>query len=309
MTTAPLPRVFLLMGLLVSTGCIDTGPSTGTLEKVWGRRGLASGRLQKPRAMAIDEKDQLYIVDMTGRIQVFSRDGELLRQWRTPEIKNGKPSGLSFNREGNLLVADTHYFRMLVYTPNGKLLEGQTIGGTCGHGPGEFNFVTDAVQDSKGDYYISEYGEFDRIQKFDSDGNFLLQWGQHGDRPGQFLRPQNLVVDQQDRIWVADACNHRIQVFDSEGKLLDMWGEHGSELGQLRYPYDLFLDGKGHLYISEFGNHRVQKFTLEGEPKGSWGSAGRQEGHLSQPWALVLDSRGRVHVLDTYNHRVQRIRL
>ncbi len=259
--------------------------------------------------MAIDEKDQLYIVDMTGRIQVFSRDGELLRQWRTPEIKNGKPSGLSFNREGNLLVADTHYFRMLVYTPNGKLLEGQTIGGTCGHGPGEFNFVTDAVQDSRGNYYISEYGEFDRIQKFDSDGNFLLQWGQHGDRPGQFLRPQNLVVDQQDRIWVADACNHRIQVFDSEGKLLDMWGEHGSELGQLRYPYDLFLDGKGHLYISEFGNHRVQKFTLEGEPKGSWGSAGRQEGHLSQPWALVLDSRGRVHVLDTYNHRVQRIRL
>ncbi len=199
--------VTLTLGL---AGCDEDDGSPGRLLQVWGRRGISDGRLQKPRAMAIDADDNLFIVDMTGRIQVFTAEGQFLRGWRTPEIANGKPSGLTFDRDGNLLVADTHYFRMLVYTPAGELLPDRTIGGTCGDGPGEFNFVTDAVQDSQGNYYIAEYGEFDRIQKFTPDGQFVYQWGSHGQEPGQFVRPQNLTIDPQDQIWVADACNHRI---------------------------------------------------------------------------------------------------
>jgi sugar lactone lactonase YvrE len=261
--------------------------------------------------MAVDRQDQLYIVDMTGRIQVFTADGDYLRSWRTPEIDNGKPSGLSFDRHGNLLVADTHYFRVLVYTPLGEPIPDETIGGTNGHAPGEFGFVTDAVQDSKGNYYVAEYGEYDRIQKFSPERQFLFQWGGHGTEPGQFVRPQNLAVDDQDQIWVADACNHRIQVFNATGdqaQLVRIWGQQGTQIGQLSYPYDLVLDGRGHIYIAEFGNHRVQKFTLDGQSLGCWGKHGRREGELHQPWALAQDSEGRIHVLDTYNHRVQRIR-
>lgn len=282
------------------------------METVWGGRGVKDGEFFKPRAMAIDKDDQLYIVDMTGRIQVFDADGGFLRSWRTPTIEKGKPSGLSFDLDGNLLVADTHYFRTLFYTPEGKLLSERTIGGVCGFGPGEFNFVTDAVQDARGNYYIAEYGEYDRIQKFTRDGKFVLQWGGHGEEPGQFIRPQNLAIDAQDQLWVADACNHRIQVFDVSGaepKLVDVWGEQGAAPGQLCYPYDLAVDGEGHVYVCEFGNHRVQKFTADGVSVGCWGAQGRREGELHNPWALVLDSRGRVHVLDTYNHRVQRVRL
>ncbi len=284
--------------------------SEGRLDKVWGRRGVTEGRLQKPRAMAIDGEDLLYIVDMTGRIQVFTADGDFVRGWRTPEIHHGKPTGLTFDHGGHLMVADTHYYRVLFYTRTGELVEKKTIGGTLGRGPGEFGLVTDAVQDSKGNYYISEYGEYDRIQKFTLNGEYLFEWGGHGAEPREFIRPQNMAVAADDRIWVADACNHRIQVFDatgSEAKLINIWGEEGTAPGQLRYPYDLVLDGKGHLYVCEFGNHRVQKFSLDGRPIAAWGVSGRQEGQLDQPWAIVQDSRGRIHVLDTYNHRVQRI--
>lgn len=268
--------------------------------------------MQKPRGLAIDNQDQLYIVDMTGRIQVFTAEGDYLRYWRTPISKAGKPCGLTFDREGNLLVADTHYFRMLVYTPEGTLLEHKTIGGENGHGPGQFNFVTDCVQDSKGNYYVSEYGDFDRIQKFTSEGEFVLQWGSHGSRPLQFIQPRTLAIDQHDHIWVADACNHRIQVFDATGsevELVRIWGEQGSEPGQLYYPYGIELDGAGHIYVCEFGNSRVQKFSLEGKYLAHWGQPGRRLGELYQPWELALDSRGVLHVLDSYNHRVQRIRL
>jgi DNA-binding beta-propeller fold protein YncE len=285
---------------------------SGRLETIWGGRGISDGQLEKPRALAIDRDDHLYIVDMTARIQVFTTDGEFLRAWQTPQFANGKPTGLSIDPEGNLLVADTHYFRVLVYSPNGTLLAHRTIGGTQGQAPGEFGFVTDAVRDSSGNYYVAEYGEYDRIQKFSPEGEFLFQWGGHGSEPGQFRRPQNLAMDQEDHIWVADACNHRIQEFDATGdqaRLLRMWGTPGRQPGQLRYPYDLALDGKGHVYVCEFGNHRVQKFTLDGTLVGRWGSAGREPSQLYNPWALARGSDGRIYVLDTYNHRVQRIRL
>ena len=226
-----------------------------------------------------------------------------------PSIEKGKPCGLAFDSDGNLLVADTHYFRVLFYTPEGELLEKKTIGGVNGQGAGEFHFLTDVAQDSQGNYYVGEYGEHDRIQKFSSDGTFLLQWGGHGRQPGRFVRPQGITVDEKDNIWVADACNHRIQIFNSEGQLLRVWGQHGKQPGALRYPYGIELDGKGNVYVCEFGNHRVQKFTTDGEFLGYWGTSGRREGELHQPWALAQDSRGRIHVLDTYNHRVQRIRL
>jgi sugar lactone lactonase YvrE len=260
--------------------------------------------------MAIDEQDQLYIVDMTARIQVFTPEGEYLRSWKTPESTNGRPTGMSIDRDGNLCVADTHYFRMLVYTPEGRWLEDRTIGGQSGSEPGQFNFVTDIAQDSQGNYYIAEYGEYDRVQKFTRDGRFIMQWGRHGVELGEFIRPQSIVVDHQDHVWVADACNHRIQVFEvtgTEARLVKTWGRQGSALGELNYPYGLQLDGQGHVYLCEFGNHRVQKFTLDGELVGWWGHNGRRDGELCQPWTAQLDSRGRLHVLDSYNHRVQTI--
>jgi DNA-binding beta-propeller fold protein YncE len=216
---------------------------------------------------------------------------------------------MSMSRAGLLMVADTHYYRVLFYTPTGELREDLTIGGTMGQGPGEFGFVTDVVEDSAGNYYVSEYGEFDRIQKFSPDRKFALEWGGHGERPGEFARPQSMVVTGDDRIVIADACNHRIQIFDAEGNLLSIWGEQGAEPGQFAYPYGLALDPHENVYVCEYGNHRVQKLTLEGTPLGVWGREGRRPGQLFNPWSIVLDSRGRVHVIDSMNHRVQRLRM
>jgi DNA-binding beta-propeller fold protein YncE len=288
-------------------GCSHDSASDSPPDLVWGKIGVGDGQFSKPRAIAIDADDQLYIVDMTARIQVFDADGQFIRGWQTPAYANGRPTGLTISTDGNLLVADTHYYRVLTYTPNGELLTHATLGGTMGQGPGEFGFVTDAVRDAEGNYFVSEYGEFDRIQKFSPDGKFLLEWGGHGSRPGEFLRPQHLEIDGEGLLWVADACNHRIQVFDGSGKVVTIWGTHGRELGQLSYPYCLTLDGEGHVYVCEYGNHRVQKLTLEGKPVASWGREGRRPGQLFNPWALVLDSRDRLHVLDSNNHRVQRI--
>jgi DNA-binding beta-propeller fold protein YncE len=277
-------------------------------ELVWGIHGTKPGWLHKPRVAAFDAGDRLYVADLTDRIQVFDRDGHYLRGWRTPEFNVDGPSGLTIDRQGRLLVADTHFYRVLVYSQEGELLF-QIGDGIQGTTPGRFGYPTDVVIDRAGNFYVSEYGENDRIQVFSPEGKWLRQWGGHGLNPGEFMRPRALAIDDEERIYVADSCNHRIQVFDTAGKLLRVWGTRGTAPGELSYPYDLAIGPDHFLYVCEYGNHRVQKFTLEGVPRGVWGRAGRGPGELFNPWALAVDGHGAVSVIDSNNHRVQRFRL
>ncbi len=279
-----------------------------TPDLVWGIHGTKPGWLHKPRVAAFDDRDELYLADLTDRIQVFSRDGRYIRGWRTPDFNVDGPSGLTIDRLGRLLVADTHFYRVLVYSQAGEILF-QIGDGVQGTTPGRFGYPTDVVIDRAGNFYVSEYGENDRIQVFSPEGEWLRQWGGHGYEPGEFLRPRALAMDENEQLYVADSCNHRIQVFDTEGKLLRLWGSRGAEPGQMSYPYDLAIGPDRMLYVCEYGNHRVQKFTLDGRPMGTWGHSGRGPGELNNPWALAVDSGGEVSVIDSNNHRVQRFRM
>ncbi|GAB5406282.1 MAG: NHL repeat-containing protein [Aureliella sp.] len=290
------------------SGCMSRSVDAGQPNLVWGRKGLSDGRLMKPRAVAASPDDELFMVDMTGRIQAFTREGEFLRGWRTPAIKQGKPTGLAFAQDGSLLVADTHYFRMLVYSTEGKLDESRTIGGEHGDAPGQFHFVTDVVQDKRNHYFIGQYGQIDHIQEFSPDGEYLQTFGSQGSEPGQFSRPQCLTLAADGKLWVADACNHRVQIFDvseSKARLVDVWGRSGKKAGEIQYPYGLVFDSDGTILISEFGNHRVQRFDPDGNSLELWGASGSNPGQFDSPWALTLDSTRRLHVLDSLNHRVQ----
>ncbi len=277
-------------------------------ELVWGIHGTKPGWLHKPRVAAFDASDHLYVADLTDRIQVFDRDGQFLRGWRTPDFNVDGPSGLTVDRHGRLLVADTHFYRVLVYSREGDLLF-QIGDGVQGTTPGRFGYPTDVVIDRAGNFYVSEYGENDRIQVFSTEGKWLRQWGGHGLAAGEFMKLRALAIDENDRIYAADSCNHRVQVFDTEGKVLNVWGTRGSEPGQMSYPYDLAIGPDRSLYVCEYGNHRVQKFSLDGAPLGLWGRSGRGPGELFNPWALAVDGHGTVSVIDSNNHRVQRFRL
>ncbi|HEX4644343.1 MAG TPA: ABC transporter permease subunit, partial [Verrucomicrobiae bacterium] len=53
--------------------------------QVIGTRGVGVGQLNKPRSVAVDRQDNLYVVDMTGRVQKFSPDGRFLLSWQMPQ--------------------------------------------------------------------------------------------------------------------------------------------------------------------------------------------------------------------------------
>src|ERR1700722_10623980 len=66
------PRLLLLALLLPAIAGCFADPAQP--EVVWGKQGVADGDISRPRAIAIDSHDRLYIVDFTARIQVYDRD-------------------------------------------------------------------------------------------------------------------------------------------------------------------------------------------------------------------------------------------
>ena len=131
--------------------------------------------------------------------------------------------------------------------------------------------------------------------------------GRAGTGPGEFNRAEGICVDAQDRLYVADSCNHRIQIFSSDGKFIREYGKAGTGLGQLSYPYDIAVDAHGNQFVCEFGNSRIQVFDVNCQPVEIIGGAGAGPGKFNNPWGMALDSRGNLYVADALNHRVQKL--
>jgi ABC-type Fe3+ transport system permease subunit/DNA-binding beta-propeller fold protein YncE len=304
------------MAVLLLCGCSESDEArVGRIEsrlferaEVIGSRGVGIGEFNKPRSVAVDLQDNVYSVDMTGRVQKFSPEGKYELSWQMPQTEKGKPKGMGRDREGNVVVVEPHYQRVNHFTPEGKLV---AQWGCKGTNEGCFNLPRAIAVNSHGEFYVSEYMGAERVQKFSvqSSNQAVLVGviGKAGIEPGEFNRAEGICVDSQDRLYVADSCNHRIEVFDREGKFLRAFGKPGSGLGELSYPYDVTVDAKGLVFVCEFGNSRIQVFDANYHPVEVIGGPGAEPGRFANPWGVALDSRGNLYVADALNHRVQKL--
>jgi DNA-binding beta-propeller fold protein YncE len=307
-TTRPAVRglVYTALLLAAATGAASCSDPRQPKE-IWCETGTGPGEVVYPRAITYSPKDDsFYLIDRVARVQHLDHDGKYLGEWRMPDWKIGKPVGVSVGPDGNVYIPDTHYHRVVVYSPDGRLLRQW---GEEGKGPGQFIYPTDIAWDSKGRLFVSEYGDNDRVQVFDPAANppkLLYQFGRFGNGDGEFSRPQSMVIDKDDTVYITDACNHRLVVFKSDGTWLRNMGAVGSGPGQFRFPYGLDQDHEGRLIVCEFGNNRVQMIDKKtGRGLGTWGSGGREPGQLAYPWSVAVDKRDRVITVDAGNNRVQ----
>ena len=297
--------------LLLVTGCTQSSDHALHIRsklfagvEVIGTRGTGAGQFNKPRALAVDRDDNLYVVDLTGRIQKFSPQGQYLLSWQMPETDIGKPKGMIKDCDGNVIVIEPHYSRLNHFDPQGKLV---AQWGENGTNISKLQFPRAAAINSRGEIYVSEYGLVERIQRFAHHGtNFIQAFGSPGTAIGQHNRAEGLGIDANDRLYVADSCNHRIQIFSRDGQFLSAFGRAGSGPGELSYPYDVRIDAEGNRFVCEFGNSRVQIFDAEGRTIEILGGAGAEPGQMNNPWSIALDSRGNLYVADSANHRVQK---
>ena len=307
---------------------------------VIGSRGVGIGEFNKPRSVACDTQDNVYAVDMTGRVQKFSPDGTYLLSWQMPQTDLGKPKGMGRDRDGNIIVIEPHYQRVNHFTPDGKLV---AQWGCRGANEGCFILPRAVAVNSLGEFAVSEYQGAERVQRFTiqksesrsrrselndhpqpgllpqerenrtqslaglSVPRLLGVIGKAGTGAGEFNRPEGVCVDAQDRVYVADSCNHRIQIFLSDGKFLREFGKAGTGPGELSYPYDVKVDKLGNIFVCEFGNSRIQVFDANCQPLEIIGGAGSDPGQFNNPWGIAFDSHENLYVADALNHRVQKL--
>ncbi|MFC1564224.1 NHL repeat-containing protein [candidate division KSB1 bacterium] len=79
-----------------------------------------------------------------------------------------------------------------------------------------FYLPEDIELDSDGNIYILDAGNH-RIQKFNSNGNYIRTFGEEGQGPGEYMNPISIDVDPSGNIYIADQGNIRIQVLNPDG--------------------------------------------------------------------------------------------
>lgn len=274
---------------------------------VWPAPGLTA-----PRCVRIDHaRGRVFACGTDGALHVFDLDGRLHGSHPLPLTRDGNPQGIALDRDGNVLVADTHAARVLRLAPDGALLGvyGRRGAGTRADGPGEFDWTTGVCEAPDGTLWVTEYGiefdgDHDRLHHLRADGAPIAAFGGTGKEPGKFYRPSNVVVAGDGLLWVADACNHRLQVLDAGGTVRQVLDAADSPDGPLRNPYDLWFDGAGGLLVAEFGASRVRRLDLA---TGAWATVvgpGHAAGEACTPWG-VATAPGLLLVADTGNGRLQ----
>ncbi len=133
----------------------------------------------------------------------------------------------------------------------------------------QFNNPVAIAVDKNSNVYVVD-SELGTIQKFNSNGEFLLRWGGKGPNvygldTGLFITPIAIAVDDSGHVFVADQANFIIQKFDSDGDFLMGWDY------DQRYwctPSDgqegIAVDEYSNVYVS-YGNGCIMKYNSIGQ--------------------------------------------
>jgi 6-bladed beta-propeller len=107
-----------------------------------------------------------------------------------------------------------------------------------------------------------------RIPKYADDTLTIQEDLKIGDTGGEgsylFASIHLLAVDDDGRIYVADAKEKHISVFDQTGKLLKIIGGPGQGPGEFAWITDLQITAKNQLMAHDDRGRRIQHFTLDG---------------------------------------------
>ncbi|HVF71892.1 MAG TPA: 6-bladed beta-propeller [Chthoniobacterales bacterium] len=174
------------------------------------------------------------------------------------------PRGMTLDRSGNILVADTNNGRIQRFSPAGAFLN---MFGAAGHNPGEFQEPNGLAVDLAGNIYVADVAN-QRVQKLTADGQFLAQW--RGPDPG-FYGPRDIWVTSDNFVYVVDQGRARIAKLTANGAVAAVWGTAGSGDGQFDDPTAVTVDEKNkRVYVADPRNRRIQVFDTDGKFITKW---------------------------------------
>jgi sugar lactone lactonase YvrE len=286
-----------------------------------------------PRDVAVDVSGSVYYTDVTNNtirkidnlgtnslvagtgLAGFSGDGGL-----ATGAQLDSPSGISFDSDGNMYIADTSNQKVRKVDTSGIIT---SLTGTVGS---PLDIAHDTFDNL---FYIA--GSY--IFKLDTTGvNTLIAGGGLGDGGAAnnaiLSNPMQIATSSSDDLYIAGSDLNRIRKVDAAGIITTFagTGEYGyagdggqALAAQFRKPYGVAVDSSGNVYISEQESNVIRKIntsgiieTVAGVASVFYGDYGGDDGpatlaKLNQPSGIAVDSNGNLYIADTNNHRIRKV--
>jgi sugar lactone lactonase YvrE len=197
------------------------------------------------------------------------------------------------------------------------------------------------AEDAKGDVFIADSGDnvvrevtaAGVINRFAGTGTAGL--GKGASAANSALdHPQNVAVDAQGDVFIADTYNNRVVKVTPQGKVSTVAGDgvagyagDGARAtsAKLSDPTGLALDAKGNLYIADSANNVIRRvdvksgiittvagdFAADKASDGLGGFSGdagpATSARLNDPQGVALDGAGDLFIADTFNNAVREV--
>jgi hypothetical protein len=256
----------------------DLSGSSPSIYGVFGQHNGSSGTgdndLHTPREVAYcyknkriaitDSKNHRIIIwelyTSLGNVGVrfFTKFGSL----GTTNGQFNTPSGVAFDMDGNIVVADTFLNRIQIFNSNGTHI--RTWGTTNGTLDQRLDYPRSVAINSVGHLIIgggwTGNTSSSGVRIFDQYGTFVTKF------PGD-LSDSSVAVDNSPigNIIVADYVNHIIRLYTSGGTLIRTYGTYGASV-QFNQPAAVTVDNSGKIYVCERLNNRISIFTNPAPP-------------------------------------------
>ena len=224
--------------------------SQGDYQFHFGGWGNAPGNLQYPGSLAIDSKDNIYIIEERSRlVKKFDEKGKYLFQFGLGQ--SGMLYSPSIDNQDNIWIADPEHNRIIISDPNGaevRTIENQSSG---------LNEPVSVFCLPKGEYLLGDKSE-SLLEHFDAQGNLLHKIGKTG-----------LGVDEiyfmawhpSHGIFGTDYWNSQIVHFNNKLEVQSVYWKPGRRAGQLGKVAGLSIFND-QLAVGNFDSGKVQIFDL-----------------------------------------------
>jgi DNA-binding beta-propeller fold protein YncE len=251
-------------------------------------RSFGAGLFAEPHGFTVDREGNIWTTDTDDdpttakigqTILKISPAGRVLMTIGTPGVTGtgpdtlDQPTGVAIAPNGDIFIADGHSGnksgsgRILKYAPDGRFIR---TWGRRGTEPGNFRDPHDLyVGGSKGHVYVADR-QNNRIQVFDQDGTFVVEWRQFG-------QPSSVFVDTRDNLYVGSTYQDPAQRETPAGPNHRAIVVGHAVTGELRYlipdPGDLSkmtdtgtsasgiaVDDAGNIYAADVGFNNLRKY-------------------------------------------------
>lgn len=283
--------------------------------------GHKDGQFNQPRAIAMTPDGGFAVLDAgNGRVELFDKDGKFLKKFGSfgsgngqfgLASSNGGPTGIAVDSQGNIYVSDTWNYRIEKFDKDGNFVKAwgqgfdtKGVAATDQQNPTGFYGPRGIFYDAKSNHiFLADTGN-KRIVIFDTDGNYVSQFGTAGSGQGQFDEPVDVAVRSDGEVFVSDLNNHRVEILDQTGKYI---GEIpiNWQAQLLSEPYITF-DSQNDMFVSDPPQAAIYKYGSNNQLLTTYNS--NNGASVINPTSMVFAPDGFLYVVDPNKNAVVKVK-